>query len=500
MLNLLETRESPLRTWIVEKAENHRLLGKLHLRSAIECQLEGLAGFEVLGTNCAAAVGELTTLLDDKELGFLAVRCLDSIGKPAEQPLCRCLTNGDVQVRSWSVWALASVTDDVEVYMSRIKPLLNDADAAVRFATVQAVAAQSDAPDLAVPLLISSLRDSADSVCEQAAHGLVEFGANALSAVPTLTNLVSTGREAQGRAALNALAVIAPGEALPVLTNAVVNGSPSIMGTALRALKPIAPELALKMTLAEFHSNNPQRWRVVLGVAKTYEVETPGIAEAIKFAAKSSDPETARRAVATMLEMVREREEQRHGVILLPGEPSYEGRPLGEWLGMRRDGYDLSTNAVEVLRGMGTNVIPALLARLVYTEPIFGLDDYDVSMGATVALIAMGERARPALPGLSALMDGDNSNLVLRAMMATLGTGTNAMPCLVKGLTNQFPDVRGEAAHFVVEWGAQFPEARRQALPYVTRLLNDPDEQVRKNAVEDLKEMNAPAAGGAAAK
>jgi HEAT repeat protein len=196
-----------------------------------------------------------------------------------------------------------------------------------------------------------------------------------------------------------------------------------------------------------------------------------------------------------MWEMVRKRQEGRHGVILLPGEPSHQGRPLGEWLGMRREGYELSTNAVEALREMGTNVIPALLGRIVYKEPIFGLDDYDVSMGATAALIAMGERAKPALPSLAALMDGDNSNLVLRAMMATLGVGADAMPCLVKGMTNQFPDVRSEAAHFVAEWGADFPEQRKAAMPYLRTLLDDPDEQVRRSVVGDLKEIDAQAAG-----
>jgi HEAT repeat protein len=206
VLGLLETRESPLRSWIIEKAEGHSLKEKLHLRSAVECQLAGLAGFEVLGTNGAAAVGELASLLDDKELGFLAARCLDSIGKPAEQALCRCLTNGDDRVRSLSVWALTSATDDVEVYLNRIRPLLNDADATVRFATVQAVAAQNEAPDLAVPILIPALLDSADSVCEQAANGLAGFNTNALVAIPALTNLASTGREGQRRTALKALA------------------------------------------------------------------------------------------------------------------------------------------------------------------------------------------------------------------------------------------------------------------------------------------------------
>ena len=466
----------------------------LYWPSAIECQLQGIARFEVLGTNCAAAVGELTKLLDDKELAFVAVRCLDDVGKPAERALCQCLTNTDWQVREWSVAALAPVTDDVAVYVNRVKPRLNDVVPGVRFATVQAIEAQTEAPDLAVPLLISALHDADDGVSSQAAGGLSGFGTNALSAFSALTNLVSTGRDGQCRAALKALAAISPVGALPILSNAVVDGSPPTVGVALRELKPIAPELALKMTLAELHSTDARRVSVALGVAATYDVETPGIADALKFAATVSDPELARDVVMTMRELLRKQKEKTGAIVRIPNEPSYQGKPLGEWIAMRKEGWELSTNALAALRQMGTNVVPALLTRLTYKDPVFNLEDGDVNMGAATALIALGEQAKSALPTLAALMDSDNPDLVLRAMIATLGAGADAVPCLMKGLTNQFPDVRSEAAHFLAEWGAQFPEQRKQAIPYVMRLLNDPDEQVRRNATGDLKEIDAQAA------
>jgi len=120
----------------------------------------------------------------DKELAFVAARCLENVGKSAERALCQCLTNGDWQVRHLSVSALASVTDDVEVYISRIKPRLSDVEPGVRFATVQAIAEQNEAPELAVPLLISALRDADDGVCAQATGGLAGFGTNASSAFP----------------------------------------------------------------------------------------------------------------------------------------------------------------------------------------------------------------------------------------------------------------------------------------------------------------------------
>jgi HEAT repeat protein len=499
LLTRLKTRESPIRAWMIEKAEKHHIRF-LHLNSATDCQLQGIAGFEVLGTHCAAAVPELVKLLEDHELAFVATRCLAEIGKPAEAALCQCLTNKDWQVRNWSVGALASATDDVEVYVNRIKPKLSDVEPSVRFATVQDLAAQAEAPDLAVPLLISALHDTEDSVASHAAEGLAGFGTNALSAWSALTNLVANGREGQSRAALKALPAIAPADALPILSNAVVIGSPSIMGTALRELKAIALDLALKMTLAELHAADARRQLVALNVAGTYDVQTPGIAEALKCAAHASDPEISRRAKTTMRDMV-QKQKERHGAhVQIPNEPSHQGKPLGEWLAMWQEETGLSTNAVEALRQMGTNMIPALLARLTYKEPVFNLDDYDVGMGAARALIALRDEAKPALPALAALMDSDCENIARRAMIATLGTGTNAFPCLIKGFANRFPVVRSESAHFIAEWGAQFPEQQKQAVPYVIELLEDPDEQVRTSATNDLQEIDPQAAAKAGIK
>src|SRR2546427_5155471 len=87
LLKLIETRDSPTRAWLVAKSEKFRN-PFLHWRSALASQLQGIAGFEVLGTNAAPAVGELTTLLEDREFAFVAVRCLENIGKPAEPALC----------------------------------------------------------------------------------------------------------------------------------------------------------------------------------------------------------------------------------------------------------------------------------------------------------------------------------------------------------------------------------------------------------------------------
>jgi HEAT repeat protein len=487
LLTLVKTRDSRFRVWLVEKAE--RLEGRfIRLHSASELQLRGIAGFEALGTNAAPAVGELTRLLDDRQLAFVAARCLENIGPAAEASLCRCLTNQDTQVRRLGVFALASATDDVEVYLNRIKDRLTDTDSGVRFATVQAIGAQDNAPELAVPLLISALADAEDNVCGEAANALSGFGTNAAASFSILTNLAITGRLAQAGSALKALPLIAPVEAIPVLSNVVVNGSSAFLGNALRGLKTIAPQLALEMTLAAFRSSDPQRRLRAVSVAGTYDMNTPGLADALINAAADSEPEVAKRAQMTMRQMVNKHKEQPGTLISFAGEPQHDGKSLAEWLKHRKQDWELSAAAVEALRQMGTNVIPALLARLAYREPVFGLYDYDVSMEAVGAFISLREDAHPALPTLAELMDSDDSGLALRAMLATLGTGTNAVPCLMKGLTNRHADVRNEAAHCLAgEWSDNFPAARREAKPLLLRLLNDPDQSVRITATNALK-------------
>lgn len=489
LLDLVKTRDNRARSWLVEQTARFELRF-FNLPTAPELRDRGAAGFEVLGTNAAPAVGELTKLLDDTELAFIAVCCLDHIGKPAESALCQSLTNQNWMVRRWAVSALASVTDNVEVYIARIKDGLTDAEPGVRFATVEAIGVQADAPELAVPLLISALADAEDTVCAQAGNALVSFGTNSASAFVSLTNLAATGRIAQVRAALKALPAIAPTEAVPVLSNAVVNGSPAALGTALSSLKSIAPTMALDMTLAALRASESERRLRAMTVVRGFDVKTPGLADAIKSAAADPDPEVARRALMTMREMLKKQKERSPSVIELPNEPGYAGKPLGEWLKLRQDGWKLSTDVVEALRQMGTNLIPALLTRLTYREPVFGLYEYDVSMEAVGALISLKEDARPALPMLAQLMDSDDAELALRAMLASLGTGTNAVPCLMKGLTSRFADVRNEAAHCLTdEWSAPFPEVRQQASPLLRKLLNDPDQNVRMNVTNGLKEL-----------
>ncbi len=216
LLKLVETKEDPVSTWLLGQREKLRI-DFLHWRSAEDWQQLGIAGFEALETNAAPAVAELTELLKDKEHAFVAVRCLVAIGPPAEPSVSQALTNQSVQVRYFATQQFAWVTDNDEVYLSKMRECLEDPDGSVRFAAVQGIGLQTQAPDLAITLLLEALRDKQDTVASWAAKFLANFGTNAMRAFPDLSNAVEHGNPNTVNQALKTLVVIAPDKALPIV-------------------------------------------------------------------------------------------------------------------------------------------------------------------------------------------------------------------------------------------------------------------------------------------
>ena len=491
LLKLVQSEDDPISMTIMHIGDEFRIsddIGDRFIRwhSAEDFWWLGERGFEVLGTNGAPAAEALGKLLDKPRRLLVIGRCLESIGKPAEPVICQALTNQDVAVRQWAVEQLASVTDDVEVYITRIKPRLYDSSDAVRVTTVDAIGVQTSAPELAVPLLIEALKDSA--VSANAAGALANFGTNALVAFPILTNLVEHGGPDVAGAALKTIIIIDSDQALPILTNCLARGKPET-ALALRALADVAPERALPIILSRFQSPDTETRRVAFRLLCRYPL-TPPVESALQSAAADSDLNMANRAKKFLTEN-RQKEHPLESQFL--DDPSYEGKRLGEWLKMheRQGDYAFSPEATNAIHHIGSNAIPALLRRLVYVEPPFGLPAYEVNMDGVQGFLMIGDQTTPALPQLQALLDGTNQSMVLYAMVSSLGTGTNAIPVLTKGLTNQFPEVRGQAASSLAEVIAnRFPEHREEIISLLTNLVNDPDSDVRLTVKGALQEIN----------
>ncbi len=498
LLNLVEAKDDPVSSWVIDAGDKLRISDEIGLRfirwhSAEDFWWLGERGFEILGTNAAPAAGELGKLLNENDRVLVTERCLESIGKPAESIICQALTNQNVAIRQWAIDELASVTDDVGVYITRIKPRLQDSSDAVRGTAINDIGIQMSAPELAVPLLVAALKDSA--VSANAANTLANFGTNALVAFPMLTNLVSGGGNAAG-AALRTLIIVSPDRAFSIFTNCLAQGKPGV-DAALQALTDVRPAKALPIVLARLQSSDIAMRRQAFGLLRHYPA-TSQIDSAMQTAAADSDSGLALSAKGFLTDQY---ETNHPDEFLFPDEPSYNGRRLGEWLKMRdADGF-ISQDATNAIQHIGTNAIPALLKRLVHVRPAYCFSPFQININAAGGFVALGELTKPALPELRMLMDSTNKDVALCAMIATCGTGSNAMPFLIKGLTNQFPNVRNEAASILTDAiGAQFPEQRKQAIPLFVKLLNDPDDDVRGNATNQLKEIDRIAAAKAGIK
>jgi len=132
-------------------------------------------------------------------------------------------------------------------------------------------------------------------------------------------------------------------------------------------------------------------------------------------------------------------------------EPAYQGRKLLEWLSdvdySRPAG--LRAQANEAIRQMGTNVIPFLLADLGDGNPHQAryerqdLRSPDERAGqATWAFDALGPTARAAIPQLEQLLEITPGYVP----SALAGIGRDALPSLLKALTNDVFWVRDNAA------------------------------------------------------
>ena len=510
LLNLVEATDDPVSLWLIAKTDKYRTRflrwksaeqysydewQRSHWHSAEDFQQLGIAGFEVLGTNAGPAAEELEKLLQKSDHAFTAQRCLVFVGKPAEAVFCRALTNQDASLRQWAMDELAAVTDDVEVYIARIKDRLKDSSEAVRADAVDDIGIQTTAPELAVPLLVSALKDASDSVSAHAANSLAGFGTNALGTFLTLSNLVQTGGSNTASAALKTLVTLAPDQSFSILTNCIVHGRPGI-NEALKTLQAVAPEKALPIILNRFQSRDVETRRAAFRLLSRYPI-TPPIESALQIAATDPESTISHRAKQILTEHYL----KAHPADLqFADEPSYDGKRLGDLLKMHDVQGELSQAATNAIYRLGTNAIPALLQRLTYLQPPFGLRTPEanlVRMDGLRGLIALGDEAVPAIPALQALMDGTNQDTVLFAMVCTLGTGTNAIPTLIKGLTNQVAEIRGESAHYLAESIAiRFPERRQEIIQILSKMLNDPDPEVRGNVKGDLQEIDAASAPG----
>lgn len=388
-------------------------------------------------------------------------RCLIFSGKPAADVFCRCLTNQNWQVRQFGVSQLPWMFDDSEEYLIKLKPSLTDPDGNVRVTAYQGVAEQTQSPELAIPILLTALTNRDDSFSAFAAKALAGFGTNALTC-------------------------------LPALTNAAANDKPAIANAALKTLVALSPEETLPLVFKSYESTDQSRKRHAFTLLCSYPTTNTEIQKIIEVAATNNDDIISRRAKTLITGQLRKDHPER---FRIHDDPSYNGKPLSEWLKQRHDGFAFSPQAEDAIRHLGTNAIPSLLERLAYTEPPFGERAYETNAEGMGAFIVLGELGSSALPRLAELMNGPDEQRAVLAMVSSCTMGENGMLNIIGALTNKYATVRSEAVGLLTsDVGKKYPLLRQRAVPLLVQLLNDPDKSVRMNATNTLKELDAGAA------
>lgn len=188
--------------------------------------------------------------------------------------------------------------------------------------------------------------------------------------------------------------------------------------------------------------------------------------------------------------------------LLIPREPSYQGRRLSVWLrGFESEVLETRCQSAEAVRHIGTNALPLLTARLRHPpqiqEPqwkqklraLLSKQSFlktnlprptSDRTEALAALDALGPAAKDAVPAVEALLHENPPDP--RAPLVLARLGPNAIPALTRALTNDEKAIRFGAracldmlqthSEILFPKTAQDAEFMRRTCEYNLKVLN----------------------------
>ena len=186
---------------------------------------------------------------------------------------------------------------------------------------------------------------------------------------------------------------------------------------------------------------------------------------------------------------------------LSPKEPTWQGRPLSQWLTECKSDNprDLSESEQKAIQAMGTNALPHLLRMVARKDssaklrlrawvgrgsiirrwiPTHGLERIRGAAGFE----ALGKEAAPVVPQLIQLLQDEHTSYP--AALALSGVGSPAVPALVQTLTHESAWVRMGAVQAL-----NFMHGAEEAIPDLLKSLDDPEPAVRGCAAIALGDM-----------
>jgi hypothetical protein len=214
-------------------------------------------------------------------------------------------------------------------------------------------------------------------------------------------------------------------KAFDALSDVAQSGNAPRDRDAMRSMVFIDPVRALPIVLRCLRSSEASQRAEAARILGTGSRATPEVIVALRGALLDTGP-GVRLAATTSLVRLRQKAREAGSValIIIPGEPSYSGKSLREWL-QTRDGVDPSAEATSAVWQMGTNAIPTLLGMLTYRDPEFGVWDDDLCSQAVLGFNLLGKAGTPAFPKLKELIVGRDAQLSLYAFQAAANMGTN---------------------------------------------------------------------------
>jgi HEAT repeat protein len=182
-------------------------------------------------------------------------------------------------------------------------------------------------------------------------------------------------------------------------------------------------------------------------------------------------------------------------------ESRYKGRTVESWVSQidPRPKPAQAPEVVAAIEHFGTNALPHLVELLASGNPppwrwkLWRIINHrpwlDPTRGArnkqaqaVEAFRILASKADSAAPQIAPLLSNENTAIPAADALLAIGSGTNLLRTVKAGLTNQSPDVRTMSLHVFKQLRPQPADATE----IFHALLNDPDPEVRFEAVQQL--------------
>jgi len=194
LLSTLRAKDSQLKK-LLRRLEAKQSMVNFRLNPSDAIRNQAAEGIVAMGPLAAPLVPALTNLLDEPDLGPVALYALSGIGPEALAPLIASLNHSNSAVRRTAVFSLGSFTGaDRKVVCAALAQATNNADAMVRRMVFRTLGRMTNEWEIALPAIIGGLQDLDSQVSRGCMLSVGNFGSNALTAIPLLMTALDDRR------------------------------------------------------------------------------------------------------------------------------------------------------------------------------------------------------------------------------------------------------------------------------------------------------------------